>query len=628
MDRVKGARGCAWGAVLALGLLAPSLAMAQDGLLIRQVYLERDTPGFIELVNTTDAVMTLQGVHLATTPDFGLLPSADGPALVDGQVIVKLPDGLQVPPGEVAVQLSAGSFVEAYGFAPELSLPTSDEGAQAVEVVAGDPEGGALASFGGGVVALFVWDGQSDLVQDLDVVIWGEGVNVDRSGVAVDGPDDGDEASIYADDTAPGDQRPADAIEPGNALLRGAGEVDEATEGGNGIGGHDETSEDMASAFSQGAPAPVAAVPVVGSVVSPRQGLDVEGLTLRFEVDGDTREVVTDAQGGFLLELPASSAVPVTVLRNDVVLKVTSLVVGQGATDGAVISLDAFGISGIVAPAHDGIIDLGALFVTVAGTEVAQPVGDDGAFALSVDEPGRYTLVVEGPGIRPARADVEVVDADITGLVITVLEAHTLGGVVSSAQGPLAGATVSIPALGTTDTTGDDGAYRFEALPVGTLEVHFSAPGFVAQALPVDLSQDTTLNVTLEALPRHGLTISVKGEGAAAAGATVRATLVGGSDGVEAVADANGQVSFGALVVGNYIVEVSAEGHTPLRIEAVPLTHETALVVQLVPLSRQPEVTTVSCAQVSPSGAPMGGAALWALGLALVMMGRSRRRQR
>jgi hypothetical protein len=108
---------------------------------------------------------------------------------------------------------------------------------------------GTLVSNEREMVVLFCWGGSTQHpVHDVDYVTWGatfeDGTRVDKTGV-----DD------YAADTAPASQSaapatalPTDTTMESLARCNGA-ETDETTSGGNGISGHDETSEDMSTTF-------------------------------------------------------------------------------------------------------------------------------------------------------------------------------------------------------------------------------------------------------------------------------------------------------------------------------------------------------------------------------------------
>ncbi|HUS66145.1 MAG TPA: hypothetical protein VMZ28_16445, partial [Kofleriaceae bacterium] len=106
-------------------------------------------------------------------------------------------------------------------------------------------------------------DGLTDLVQDVDIVITGEDPAdghdlVAKTSVApdgVDGPDDDAFATAYWPDAVtllPMSLRDTTSTATAGAYQRIAGEgSSEVKTDGNGIGGHDETSEDSRATWEQ-----------------------------------------------------------------------------------------------------------------------------------------------------------------------------------------------------------------------------------------------------------------------------------------------------------------------------------------------------------------------------------------
>ncbi len=135
-----------------------------------------------------------------------------------------------------------------------LAHPPSDRYREAEEQRAAAADAPEIRSNAREVVVLFFWDGASDLVQDVDIVQWSDSgpvfntVSPNKTGVSVDGPDAGAIASTYLPDTAPQGQELASlgAHGVGNTVTRvNYQEGDETLVGGNGLLGHDETSENL-----------------------------------------------------------------------------------------------------------------------------------------------------------------------------------------------------------------------------------------------------------------------------------------------------------------------------------------------------------------------------------------------
>src|SRR6185295_19007130 len=93
------------------------------------------------------------------------------------------------------------------------------------------------------MVILFQWDGVAATVKDVDYVTWGStfdvgATRVDKTGVAG-----------YSADTPAASQKFAPAPDVGQSIERCTLETGETATGGNGITGHDETSEPMDTNF-------------------------------------------------------------------------------------------------------------------------------------------------------------------------------------------------------------------------------------------------------------------------------------------------------------------------------------------------------------------------------------------
>ena len=125
------------------------------------------------------------------------------------------------------------------------------------EALPGAIGGSSGLTNGGEIVILYHWDGTSDLVQDTDYAVWGDKAEaVDKTGIAIDGPDGDSSPSTYLDDTAIANQIAVSSGAPhsgGESAQRMTlAENGEIFSGGNGITGHDETSEDLATSFERG----------------------------------------------------------------------------------------------------------------------------------------------------------------------------------------------------------------------------------------------------------------------------------------------------------------------------------------------------------------------------------------
>jgi hypothetical protein len=602
--------------------LVTATASAQAPLL--SAVAPSDDLAFVEIHNLGDATLDLTGYHLASNPEFYRVAEdslGDGP---DGWVIA-FPDGFVLPAGRAVVLLSGtvDDFVATHGFAPEAVVGEPSMGAVAMDVVHGTPASPAAAA---DLVALFVWDGASDLVQDADLVFWGDGPRVDRNGVVVDGPDDGLESTPYPAETAAMVQTAAAAPADGEALVRVGAEGEEDA-GGIGIDGFDETSEDLSASFGSAAAAPLAGVTIVGTVTA-----DVElAGDLVFSTTDAEDVVVALADQGFAVELTPDTEFTVTVTTDDGVF--AGVYPAGNASDRAVeiaLTLEAtFSIAGVVSADAAAPADLTMVSLVVEESGQAVPFGDDGVFSVEVADPGTYTLLATGPDVRETRVTVEVEAGGVEGVSVVVAAAHTLSGTItgSDTDAAIAGATVTVGAE--QFATDAAGAFSAPALAPGVYAVRVAAIGYENHDTEIELNSSQTLDVALAPIARYTMTVHVEAAGAGElAGAKV--SVRGGELTVpaEMSTGADGAALFGDIRAGNYTVAVSAPGFVAQSIETIPVRGDTEIVVSLVSDMREPNVRTgTKCACSTPHApaTPWQGLAAFALlGLAVVFRVRGR----
>ena len=103
---------------------------------------------------------------------------------------------------------------------------------------------GTLLSDAREMLILFRWDGVEATVHDVDYVTWGAMFDVGASRI------EKTTVSGYKADTAAASQQPADAPLAAHSIVRcDAAEKGETLTGGNGLTGHDETSEALGASF-------------------------------------------------------------------------------------------------------------------------------------------------------------------------------------------------------------------------------------------------------------------------------------------------------------------------------------------------------------------------------------------
>jgi hypothetical protein len=230
---------------------APPL-LAPSHLLIAEAYTQVASAEFVEIYNPTDAAIELDDYYLSDSGEYARLPAND--FVIDQRdFLVRFPAGSSVAAGQlIVVAHHEVNFEAAYDVDADFAITgIADAGAMIGIALGAQPE---LSDIGEGV-ALFTWDGASDLVADIDLIITGipqpNNDLADKTGVAIDGPDPDSTTSTYAPDahTMP---RFADVTTNLESYKRTAAEGrNENGSGGNGITGHDETSENTTETWSR-----------------------------------------------------------------------------------------------------------------------------------------------------------------------------------------------------------------------------------------------------------------------------------------------------------------------------------------------------------------------------------------
>ncbi|HUQ05875.1 MAG TPA: lamin tail domain-containing protein [Kofleriaceae bacterium] len=221
-------------------------------LLLSEVALAPNSSEMIELYNPTSAPVALRNFYLSDVPTYFRLPG--GSQTVEASdFIARFPSGATIPAhGVVVVALdTTANFTTATGTAPTYSI-----GSATMELVGGSAS--TLTNTGEPVV-LFYWDGTSDRVTDVDVMLAGmpsaANALVNKSGVTIDGPDADSSGAAYVTDamTITGQSpAPGSALSTKRVALETAG-TEAQTGAGNGVLGQDETSEQTQTTWDSSA---------------------------------------------------------------------------------------------------------------------------------------------------------------------------------------------------------------------------------------------------------------------------------------------------------------------------------------------------------------------------------------
>jgi len=217
--------------------------------LISEIVVQPSEAEFVEIYNPAPPAVDLSDYYLADYPlYYGLTTAGDPP--VDSDFRARFPAETSLGCGDVVVvSLESGTaFFTVYGTAPDFDFAPGDP--TAPDMI-GELSSVASLTNSDEMVVLFRWDGASDLVADADYLLYGDASDaMDKTAIEVG-------ESSYQPETAAASQAFVPEPALGVSLHRcDFAETTEAKSGGNGIGGHDETSESFTSSFAAGTPSP------------------------------------------------------------------------------------------------------------------------------------------------------------------------------------------------------------------------------------------------------------------------------------------------------------------------------------------------------------------------------------
>jgi hypothetical protein len=233
-------------------------------LLITEIVITPTEGEFIEIYNPTGAAVDLTDVYLTDATFAGggayyynITTGANYGGGGFGDFHARFPNGASIAVGEYQTVSLAGSddFFATFGVNPTYELFEDAGAADAIpdmlEAVAGSISNQGGLTNSGEFAVLYHWDGASDLVTDLDYTMWGDKAEaVDKTAISIDGPDGDVITSPYLNDTPIANQEFIATHTNGFSMQRK--DLAEGTEtkiGGNGAGGHDETSENLATTW-------------------------------------------------------------------------------------------------------------------------------------------------------------------------------------------------------------------------------------------------------------------------------------------------------------------------------------------------------------------------------------------
>jgi len=278
-----------------------------DHLVLTEICVTPTNSEFIEIHNPTGGPIALSDYYLADVTDYYNLvdPQLGFPSANDYDFVASFPAGSMIAAGEYQVMAAnSANFFTQFGFVPNYCLkgdlcPIMNGSAGVI----GDSAG---LTNNYETVVLFQWDGASDLVSDVDIAWWGanEAYKVNKTGVNIDSDFDGDQINqTYNADDSSYSPIHNTAHDSGKSFKRimPLDETDEIANGGNGITGHDETTENLSASWNHTSGAdptvtvPPGTVPIIHSVAREPEGNPIPGtdvtITANITDDGTLQQV-------------------------------------------------------------------------------------------------------------------------------------------------------------------------------------------------------------------------------------------------------------------------------------------------------------------------------------------------
>jgi predicted extracellular nuclease len=275
-------------------------------LLISELQVSPDPEEFIEIFNPNPFFIVLDSVYIADYNTYYNM--VNGNFTTDpGDFLVKFPNGTTIDSAGVLVIATDGSTFSGHA---DFELKSNSAVPDMVPLYLGT----SVALSNREMVILFFWNGESDLVADLDYAMWGDNTAnfIDKSGISIDGPDADSNTSTYLDDTPVADQQqfPVAPLSGKSMARIAVSENGEIFLGGNGLFGHNETSEPINQNFAQlDVPTPGATDLQIPSgngsglaYVIPDSAEANQTLSLQFVIRGTVQDNITDLS----LTVPAS----------------------------------------------------------------------------------------------------------------------------------------------------------------------------------------------------------------------------------------------------------------------------------------------------------------------------------
>jgi len=237
---------------LLLLVLIPMSLMAVDHLIINEIVLQPSAGEYVKITNPTASAINMSDYYLTDATDkingkyyYNLPGGADYWSGSSTDFIARFPDtSLAAGAALILGMGQISDYQNTYGALPDLTLKNHMLDAITGQSSIGGSPNVKLDNAAESLV-LFYWDGTAATVKDVEYLVWGtdsttaSASTIDKSGVG-----------SYLADTPVADQSFMLTHLDGFKLIRNSDEGTETGTAGNGITGHDETSENLADTWS------------------------------------------------------------------------------------------------------------------------------------------------------------------------------------------------------------------------------------------------------------------------------------------------------------------------------------------------------------------------------------------
>ena len=223
-----------------------------DHLVFNRITIRPIDAEFVSIYNPTPNSIDLSDYYITDGDLYYNLPyNIDFWSENYNDFIARFPEGLVIASNDSLVLglHDSNRFFDYYRYSPDITLFEDMRNAVEGESTIGNINFGDnwsnqnMLGDDSEVLMLFKWDESSNIVQDVDYFLWGNTNNaIDKTGLDLDN----DYTNDYFEDTAIQNQNPIDSHGEGFTYVRvSSSEGQEDTDDGNGITGHDETSENF-----------------------------------------------------------------------------------------------------------------------------------------------------------------------------------------------------------------------------------------------------------------------------------------------------------------------------------------------------------------------------------------------